>query len=296
MQATSLTQGSDAPHRALPVLSADETALLTSWLHGRSAHTQRAYRANVERFLGFMAKPLAATTLADLQAYDAALQQEDLAPASRARMLAAVKSLLSFAHETGYLSFNMGKALRLPPIRARLAERILEEEAVVRMLALERDPRNVALLRLLYGGGLRLSEACALLWRDLQPRGEAGQVTVCGKGARERVVLLSAATWRALIALRQAETVPDGPVFRSRNHRPLSATQAWRVVKVAAARADLPPEVSPHWMRHAHASHALDRGAPISLVRESLGHSSLVTTSKYTHARPDDGSSRYLPA
>jgi integrase/recombinase XerD len=275
--------------------AADEQALLAAWLHGRAAHTQRAYRANAERFLDFAGKPLAMVALADLQAYDARLEAEDLAPSSRARMLAAVKSLLTFAHHAGYLPYNVGAALRLPPVRQRLSERILEEEDVARMLALERDPRNLALLRLLYGGGLRISEACALRWRDLRPRGDAGQVTVYGKGSKERTVLLSAATWRALVALRQADAAPEAPIFRSRNHRPLSATQAWRVVKAAAARAGLPEDVSPHWMRHAHASHALDRGAPISLVRESLGHSSLATTSKYTHARPGDGSGRYLP-
>jgi integrase/recombinase XerD len=111
----------------------------------------------------------------------------------------------------------------------------------------------------------------------------------------QKVVLLSATTWRALIDLRQEAAAAGDPVFRSRHSRPLSATQAWRVVKPAAARTGLPADVSPHWMRHAHASHALDRGAPISLVRESLGHSSLATTSKYTQARPDVGSGRYLP-
>jgi len=78
---------------------------------------------------------------------------------------------------------------------------------------------------------------------------------------------------------------------------PLSSTQAWRVVKASATRAGLAsaPAFSPHWLRHAHASHALDRGAPISLVREGLGHASLATTSRYTHARPGDGVGTYLP-
>ena len=110
-------------------------------------------------------------------------------------------------------------------------------------------------------------------------------------------MLLTAGTWRELAAIRPSSARPDDPVFRSRHGRPLSTTQAWRIVKAAAQRAGVEKAdlISPLWLRHAHASHALDRGAPISLVREGLGHASLVTTSRYTHARPGDGSSRYLP-
>ena len=91
-----------------------------------------------------------------------------------------------------------------------LAERILDREAVLRLLDREPDARNRALLRLLYAGGLRVSEACALRWRDLQPRDDAGQVTVYGKGGKTRVVLLSPATWRVLLALPGATAVAGG--------------------------------------------------------------------------------------
>jgi integrase/recombinase XerD len=278
-------------------LTSDEDALLMSWLHGRSPHSARAYNANIARFLAHVDKPLAAVTLVDLQSYADSLAAADLAPASQARMLAAVKSLLTFAHTTGYLPFNPGRGLRLPGVRGRLAERIPSEEDVLSLLAHEPNRRNHALIRLLYAAGLRLSEACAPCWRDIQPRGDVGQVTVWGKGEKERAVLLTEGTWRELMALRPAGAAPDDPVFRSRQGHPLSPTQAWRVVKAAAKRAGLAsaPAFSPHWLRHAHASHALDRGAPISLVREGLGHASLATTSRYTHARPGDGVGTYLP-
>ncbi len=77
--------------------------------------------------------------------------------------------------------------------------------------------------------------------------------------------------------------------------RPRLPAQVFRIVKAAAQGASLPAEISPHWLRHAHASHALDRGAPISLVQATLGHASVQTTGRYTHARPNDSSSRYLP-
>jgi integrase/recombinase XerD len=87
-------------------------------------------------------------------------------------------------------------------------------------------------------------------------------------------------------------------VFRSRkgnNHGFLQPVAVLRVVRAAAKRAGLELPVSPHWFRHAHASHALDRGAPIHLVQATLGHATITTTGRYLHARPNDSSSHYLP-
>ena len=106
-----------------------------------------------------------------------------------------------------------------------------------------------------------MSEAAGLRWRDLQPRDEAGQATVFGKRGKTRAVLLPASVWRTLAALR-GEAGPDVPVFPSgRGGGCLDRTAVHRIVKSAVQPAGLPPGVSAHWMRHAHASHALDRGA-----------------------------------
>src|SRR5262249_29137252 len=152
--------------------------------------------------------------------------------------------------------------VRLPPRRNTLAERILDEAAVQRILALEPGRRNRALLRLAYAAGLRVSELVGLRWRDVAAREEAAQVTVLGKGSKTRAVLLSTAPWLAPAPLRGAAG-PDAPVFRSRQGGPLDPATAWRIVRAASRRAGLDAAVSPHWLRHAHASHALDRGAPI---------------------------------
>ena len=163
-----------------------------------------------------------------------------------------------------------------------------------RLLALEPHPRNRVLLRLLYAAGGRVSEICGLKWRDVQPRDAAGQITIFGKGGKTRTVLLSADTCQELIGLR-GESEPDAPVFVSRKGQGhLHPSQAWRIVRAAAERAGIEGAVSPHWLRHAHASHALDRGAPIHLVQATLGHASVATTGKYLHARPGDSSARYL--
>lgn len=262
------------------------------WLHGRSAHTQRAYRADVERFRGSVGKPLAAVTLADLQAFADKLAQA--ASATQGRMLSSVKSLLAFAHKLGYLPFDVGRALKLPKRKDTLAERILSEGQVQRLLAVGDDnPRNAVMLKLLYAAGVRVSELCGLRWRDCQERGDAGQLTVYGKGGKTRVVLLPATVWGELVALRD-EAGPNAPVFLSRKGGALDPSQVTRIVHAAAKRAKLKAPVSPHWLRHAHASHAIDRGAPVSLVQATLGHSDLSTTGRYLHARPNDSSGKYL--
>ena len=202
-----------------------------------------------------------------------------------------MKSLLAFAHRLGYLTFDVGRPLRLPANRNRLAERILAEGAIHKILALEPSRRNRALLRLLYAAGLRVSELSALTGQHLQERDEAGQVTVLGKGGKTRTVLLSAATWQELRGLGGDG---DIPVFRSRNGGALSSSQVLRIVRAAAHRAGIQARVSPHWLRHAHASHALERGCPIHLVQATLGHASVATTGRYLHARPTDSSARYL--
>lgn len=274
----------------------EDGRLIEVWLHGRSVHTQRAYRADIERFRAWAGKPLRQIVLAGLQQFSDSLGE--LAPASRYRTLSAIKSLLAFGHRIGYLPFDVGRALRLPAVRNRLAERILPEAELHRMLSLEPNLRNRAILTLLYASGVRVSELCGLSWRDVQPNGDGGQITVLGKGAITRSIQVPASVWKLVTGLRTLKAAPNDPVFASRKGRNggrLRAEAVFHIVRNAAARAGIELPVSPHWFRHAHASHALDRGAPIHLVQATLGHASITTTGRYLHARPNDSSSRFLP-
>ena len=275
----------------VPQQADSDAHLLALWLHGRSAGTARPYGWDVRVFLARAGKPIRAITVGDIHGFADSLT--GLSSASQARKLSAVKSLLSYAHRLGYVTFNVGAAVKLPSIKGTLAERILVEADVQRLLALKTDVRNAAMLRLVYCAGLRISEVCGLTWRDLAPREDAGQATIYGKGGKTRVILLPARVWHAVTQLR-GEAGPNAPVFRSQRRGHLDPSAVHRVVKAAAARAGLSAEVSAHWLRHAHASHALDRGAPIHLVQATLGHASVATTGRYLHARPNDSSSRYL--
>ena len=266
--------------------------LLALWLHGRSPATQRGYRSDSTRFLRFVDKPLRLVKLVGIQAFMDSLA--DRAPATQARAINVVKSLFSFGHRIGYLPFNVAAAVKAPPAKDTRAERILAETDIQRILALETHPRNRVILRLLYGAGIRAAELCGLKCRDAQQRDDGGQITVFGKGGKTRTILLPKAVWSDVEKLKEGAE-PDHPIFRSRKARGhLSAAQIWRIVRKAARRAGLKADISPHWVRHAHASHALDRGAPIHLVQATLGHASVATTGRYLHARPKDSSGRYL--
>jgi integrase/recombinase XerD len=271
-----------------------DAQLIQLWVHGKSRHTRRYYQADAKAFLNFVGKPLAQVTLADVQDFADFLETSNLAPSSRGRTLSSVKSLLAFGNRIGMLTVNVGALLKAPAAKNTLAERILSEAEVQKLISLETNLRNQVMLKLLYAGGLRVSELCGLRWRDLQARSEAeGQINVYGKGGKTRVVLLPVTIWKELVSLREAAGFND-PVFRSQKGGHLHPSQVMRIVRAAAHRAGIDANVSPHWLRHAHASHSLDRGAPIHLVQATLGHASIATTGRYLHARPQDSSARYL--
>jgi integrase/recombinase XerD len=264
------------------------------WLHDKSENTQEAYLRDIQKLYDLTGKSLRELTLDDFQGFIDNLYH--LNRSSRARITASVKSALSFGLKTGYLQVNVGIVIKLPKLENKLAERIMSEQQVAKMFALEENARNHAILALLYRAGLRVSELCSLTWANLQERNVGGQISVFGKGKKTRHILLDPATWQEVMSLRVKYPGPDDHVFQSRQGvmRRLDESQVHRIVASAAKRAGITGNVSPHWMRHAHATHALERGAPITLVQATLGHESMETTAKYTHARPNASSSQFL--
>jgi integrase/recombinase XerD len=279
--------------------SMQDSLFLQNWLHSRSKKTIQAYLSDILRFYDCIGKPLQHITLDDFQGFINSLAHLSLS--SRARIIASIKSALSFGLKTGYLQVNVGIVVKLPKLENKLAERIMSEQQVAKMFALEENKRNHAILVLLYRAGLRVSELCSLAWRNLQNRSESGQITVYGKGRKTRHVLVDQATWDEVMSLKAPESGLDDYVFQSRQawsvkgkqDRRMDESSVNRIVKAAAKRAGI-ENVSPHWMRHAHATHALERGAPITLVKDTLGHKSMETTAKYTHVRPNASSSQFL--
>ena len=283
-----------------------DTELLEVWLKSHrdgSLHTVRVYRRVGERFLGELAAAGAGLRKARVEDVQAALEAmrvkadgSPVKPATVNTYVAAVKSFLGFAHRVGFTRFNAAPLIKLKKVPRQVAQRILGELEVRKLIDAANPGRDRLMLEVGYFGGLRVSELVSLAWRQVIARdsGEA-QLEVTGKGDKVRQVLIPAAIATQLLASR-ADAPATAPVFESVRHpgHPLTDRAVNYMIKACAKRAGVNPAASVHWLRHAHASHAIDNGAPITLVSATLGHVDLKTTSVYAHARPGESSGRYL--
>jgi integrase/recombinase XerC/integrase/recombinase XerD len=203
-----------------------------------------------------------------------------LAPASRNRKCAAVRGWFKWLFQEHYLTEDVSLRVVSPKVPHKLPHFISVDEAMSVIRAIE-EPAVRAMVLLLYGGGLRVSEACALRWSDLGDE-QARSFRVMGKGGRQRVVSVPALVWTAVEALPR-----DGGGYVFGGALPLSSRKAYEWVRRAGARAGLLKPLAPHALRHSYATHLLTSGADLRVLQELLGHRSLAATQKYTHLSMD---------
>jgi integrase/recombinase XerD len=278
---------------------ADFLALLSAE-RGASANTIAAYAADLEGFTGFLSDRGVAPQDArsdDVQAYLGLLTGEGQAPTSRARRLSAIKQFYRFLVAEDVIAADPTAHLQGPK-RQRALPKVLSIAEVDRLLtvsqkrcdgqegrALFRALRFHCLLELLYATGMRVSELVGLPRTVL--RGDARVLTIKGKGGRERLVPLNAMARAALDAfVSVCGRYDNSPwLFPSRSILGHVTRQGFaQELKEIAIAAGLAPErVSPHVLRHAFASHLLDRGADLRTVQQLLGHADISTTEIYTH-------------
>jgi integrase/recombinase XerD len=284
-----------------PQLPAEAEELL-SWLaveKGRSANTLAAYRRDLAayvEFLGGRGVAPAEVTEAVVQDYLAFLRAAGRAPATVARALVSVRALHRFLQDEGTVQGNPADDVGPPRVPAGLPKALSEEEVASLLAAVVGDDavarRDRAILEVLYGCGLRVSELVGLSLGDLDL--EAGLLRAFGKGARERVVPVgrlarqALAAWLgpagrgALAPARWARRGDAEAVFLNARGGRLSRQGAWRVVHHYGDRVGLGAKLTPHVLRHSCATHMLDHGADIRVVQELLGHASISTTQVYT--------------
>ena len=260
-----------------------------------SAHTLRAYRADVAHYEDFLAKkgtdaPRAAPAHAKL--YMAAIARAGLAPRSAARRLSALRQYHRFLVAERRTSVDPFGGVDAPKI-GRPLPKILSEGETEALIAAARaagDARLVCALEVLYGSGLRISELAGLKLSALSRDGRF--LIVRGKGAKERLVPLSGpardalAAWRAIRDAALARTKKTSPFLFPSRAAAGHTTEARfaQELKALAPRAGIEPRrLSPHVLRHAFASHLVDRGADLRAVQAMLGHSDISTTQIYTH-------------
>jgi integrase/recombinase XerD len=253
---------------------------------GASRHTLAAYRNDLDRAGESLRGPLSLASPDSLARLGTSWA--DLSPSTVARRSAALRRFFGFLVEEGLRADDPSAALPRPRLERPLP-RILEEGEVVRMFeaaearAASGEPtalRNLALLELLYGSGLRASELVGL------PRGAVreGQpfLMIRGKGSKERLVPIST---RASAAVKAwLELAPDGAWLFPSGKKHLSRVRLFQIVRQMACDAEISPDrVSPHVLRHAFATHLLSGGADLRVLQSLLGHADIATTQIYTH-------------
>ena len=270
-----------------------DAELVSIWLSDKRRATKESYAVTIRQFFSFIGgKGLDEVVLEDIRLWVSSLELRQFTANTINQRLAAIRSLFAFATKCGYLPVNVASSVKTQPPSTSLHERILEQDEVRRLIAAAKSERDLILLSLLYATGLRASEICSLNWSDLKPRADGGQATAIGKGGKVRTVLISQSLWQQLQGLKRSDKTEA--VFVSRTGRRLDRSMLHKIIKDCAARAGINPHVSAHWLRHAHACHSLENGCDIDVLMRSLGHSSLTVTSKYLHARPNEGSSRFI--
>jgi integrase/recombinase XerC len=264
----------------------------------RSEHTVEAYARDISQFFSYcidstgQAPEPSDWKVPVLRGYLHELAMKGRSPASIERKRASLSEFSKYLVRQGVIEKNPIALIRGPKARKPLPT-VLDEKEVIEALGLPQGAefvavRDRALLELLYGGGLRISELIALEKKDFDK--SRGTVRVLGKGRKERIIPLSKAATTALIEYMDARgklgvvRTLDGadPLWLSDRGKPLTRYRAYRIVNKYLKHAGA-AKASPHMMRHSYATHLLDHGADLRAVQELLGHSNLSTTEKYTH-------------
>jgi integrase/recombinase XerC len=297
-----------APKNELTAVAPKVAAEIESWLRHlgderrMSPKTIEAYRRDVLQFLAFLAghlggppslKDLSALAPADVRAYMAARREEGISSRSLMRGLAGVRGFARFLERNGNGKVGALGAVRTPKIPKTLPRPLAvgaaRQMADPDLAAGDERPqwihaRDAAVLALLYGSGLRISEALGLRRSDFG-NGTRETITVVGKGRKQRMVPVLPQVQQLIadyLALCPHDAGADAPLFVGAKGGPLSP----RIIQLAMARLrgalGLPETATPHALRHSFATHLLARGGDLRSIQELLGHASLATTQIYT--------------
>ena len=253
-----------------------------------SAHTLDAYRRDLTALLAWSSThgiEVMAVQAEQLRAFVAAEHRRGLSPKSLQRRLSACRSCYGWLLKQGRIAANPAAAIRAPKAPRKLPQVLDPDEAKALVEVPTGAPlglRDRALLELLYSSGLRVSELCALHWRDLDL--DDGLITVLGKGSRQRSVPLGSHARKALAQWRAFTGAgTDVPVFPGRAGGPITTRAVQLRVRQLAQRQGLFKRVHPHLLRHSFASHILESSGDLRGVQELLGHADIATTQIYTH-------------
>lgn len=246
----------------------------------RSAATVRSYGSDLKQYLGFV-EDVSVFDTSSIRLY---LRKHGGQPVSRARKLSTLRAFARYLRTVGALDADPTEPLEAPYKRKKLPKSLNQPQAgeLLDQASVGRTPeRDRALLELLYSAGLRAAEVVSIRLTDISISERS--LRVIGKGNKERVVFYGSTAAAALGDYIHGPRVAGDALFTNEKGLALTTRTVQNIVKRWAIAAGLPPDTSPHTLRHSFATHLLDGGADLKTVQQLLGHESLATTQIYTH-------------
>jgi integrase/recombinase XerD len=266
---------------------------------GLSSNSITAYAADIARFLDFLEsrgfESLDHVDITVILAWLVHLTREGLVPKSRARHLITIRGLFRFLVNEKFMPVNPVKEVDIPRTGRPLPDIITVPEVAALLDAIDtthpRELRNAAMLEIMYGAGLRVSELIHLHTQDVNL--DANIVRVTGKGDKERMVPLGTRAaivtreWKDRGRPRMLKNITSPYLFTARAGKPMTRQGFWKIIKKYAVSAGISRNVTPHTLRHSFATHLLEGGADLRSVQIMLGHTDISTTQIYTHISRD---------
>jgi len=274
-----------------------------TWLkieRNASPHTITSYERDLEDFFEFLSeydaesvKDANRVTRFTIRAWMGALSEKGLTKSSIARKVSTLRSFFKFAFSRGYIKDNPAALVQLPKKEKILPKSLIADdvEAMFEALGNETiwDIQNRAILELFYATGIRLSELIGLNLKDVDFH--QSQIRVMGKGAKERIIPFgnkagdALKAWldvRSEVIFQKTTKTDSGAVFLTKKGKRIYPVAVQRIVKECIERVSEASKTSPHVLRHSFATHLLNKGADIRIIKELMGHANLTATQVYT--------------
>lgn len=255
---------------------------------GLSSNTLQAYRRDLCQFRDWLKKEFLQVDSTLIGNYLATLRKKGNESRTLNRKLSVVRMFYKFLYTEGKTDHNPVEGVSSPRLGRKIPSFLSEKEVEALLETPSVDEqygiRDRAILEVVYGAGLRISELINLNLTDLNLKG--GWVKVLGKGSKERIVPLGreACRWvRIYLRKRRTETTDKLSLFCNRYGKRLSRQACWKIIKKYSQKAGITKKISPHTLRHSFATHLLSRDADLRFVQELLGHTNISTTQIYTH-------------
>lgn len=253
---------------------------------GLSKNTLLAYQSDLSAFENWWHGDAGATRRIDITRYLVELRSQKKTPATIARCLASLRSWFAWQKAAGLIERDPCDAFANPHSPKHLPQ-ILSPEEITTLITTAGNNREIVVIELLYGAGLRVSELVNLDWAHVNLN--QGHLRCFGKGSKERMVPIGGKAIASLIKYKEellaekAKLPQSQPLLLDRKGKRISRLVIWQIIKRLADKAAIGKKLSPHTLRHSFATHLLENGADLRAVQELLGHASVVTTQLYTH-------------